>query len=84
MRVEDLEVSSSGACIPAIKKNVDKNEGCQIIFSAGNASNVEDREPAADGRSWRSLAFAVKAGAARQACAMHMNYSFFNACGSCM
>jgi hypothetical protein len=56
-------------------KKIDKKEGWHFFLQGIDETNVEDPEPAADGRSWRSLAFAVKAGAARQACAMHMNYS---------
>ena len=52
------------------------------FFSAGNASNVEDREPAADGRCWRSLALAVGSAAACGVCIKRVKNSICNACGS--
>ena len=52
------------------------------FFSAGNASNVEDREPAADGRCWKSLAFAVESNAACGVCITRVKNIICNACGS--
>ena len=52
------------------------------FFFCRNASNVEDREPAADGRCWKSLAFAVESSAVRGVCITRVRNIICNACGS--
>ena len=52
------------------------------FFFCRESSNVDDPEPAADGRCWKSLAFAVESSAACGVCITRVKKSVWNARGS--